>query len=369
MSDPYVIYMENGDKHIRKDRYVHMVYKNAGNILKTLKFKHKTVNDYNQHLCGGWSFYPHKDFEEVDRVVEGLKPVGISMTYDLSQAEAKRKELSGKGLLVTIYKREASDEKSKDLYFITASPRGNLGKFFRNLDILGNDYRRNNLEYCANIIEHYKHVNFIKFHNMQYDDHHTCITGLVLGYPIENSIALITRDDDDDEYFDFEEFNKDVIEEDHLDDDECDCDECCERRYNEDNEEEECTCMDCHIYRHNLHISETDDHENCETCDFYKKYFNDLKWSDEHLQEIDDKTSLRVVPYDEELGLFRDLNNFIVFQIEPGKIGVIGKLDNEQNKIISLTEEDAVKAKDIGLITDDDMREEMYRHTDIWELD
>ena len=162
MSDPYVVYTEEGDKQIRKGKYVYMSYKNALNISNTLKFKHNSVNNYNQHLCGGWFLYENKEFEEVDRVVVGLKPVGISATRDPSRAEAKRKELCNKGLLATIYKQDDD----RELYFVTASPHGTLGKFFKNLNVLIDDYRKHNLAYCANLIEEYKNVNFIKFHRI-----------------------------------------------------------------------------------------------------------------------------------------------------------------------------------------------------------
>ena len=360
MIDPYVVYTDDGDKQIKKDKYVYMVYKYAANILKDLKFKHKTVNDYNQHLCGGWSFYKHTEFEEVDRVAKGLKPAGISTTRDLSLAEAKRKELSNKGFLATIYKR-------RDLYFVTASPRGTLGKFFRNLNVLIEDYRRNGLVYCADMMEYYRNVNFIKFHNLEYDDHHTCITGLVLGYPIENTMALIIRDDNDGEDFDFEEYNKEAIEEDHMNDDDCDCEECCERRYNSDNKEKTCICEDCHIYRYNSHVVECEKQEDCEDCKFYKKYFEELQSSDEE----DNTGELNVIPYDEEAGLFRDFNNFIVFQLEPGKIGVIGKYIEDKDSVIPLSAEDLIQARKIGLITHEDLDETVDKGswTDIWELD
>lgn len=126
---------------------------------------------------------------------------------------------------------------------------------------LADDYRRNGLIYCSNMIEHYKNVNFIKFHHLQYDDHHTCITGLVLDYPIENSIALIIRDDNNGEYFDFEEYNKNAIEEDHMNDEDCDCNECDDRRYKIHNKEQECKC---NLYRYD----DDGEHVDCDICNY-----------------------------------------------------------------------------------------------------
>jgi hypothetical protein len=187
--DPFVVYNKRGHKQIRKGTFIYMTYEN---IPKNLIFKHHAVNDYNQHLCGGWSLYKHPPFEEVDRVVIGSKPVGISHTRSVEEAEAKQIEITNKGKLCTFMKNNHND-----LYFVTASPYGTLEEFFPNLDILIQDYDRCKLSYCANIIRKYKKVNFEAFHHGKFDreNHHTCITGLILGYPIENTISLIVRDE------------------------------------------------------------------------------------------------------------------------------------------------------------------------------
>lgn len=91
-----------------------MTYKN---LPQWVKFKHPTVNDYNQHLCGRWYVYKHPEFEEVDRVVAGLKPVGISDCRDLDRIQEKQQEISNKGFMATIFKSTWND-----LYFLIASP-------------------------------------------------------------------------------------------------------------------------------------------------------------------------------------------------------------------------------------------------------
>ena len=186
--DPYVFYNKRGDKQIRNGKYVYVTYKN---VPRYLLFKHKAVNNFNQHLCGGWSVYKHFPFEEVDRVTLGLKPVGISHSNSLLEAETKQKEIIDKGFMATIMKSTWND-----LYFVTASPYGTLQEFFHNLDSLIEDYERIGLGYAANIIERYKNVKFEAFHGGKYDieDHPECIVGLILGYPIENTVAIIRGD-------------------------------------------------------------------------------------------------------------------------------------------------------------------------------
>jgi len=43
-----------------------------------------------------------------------------------------------------------------------------------------------------NIIK-YKNVIFLEFHDDKYDHHPTEITGLILGYPIENTLSLMKQ--------------------------------------------------------------------------------------------------------------------------------------------------------------------------------
>jgi hypothetical protein len=60
---------------------------------------------------------------------------------------------------------------------------------------------------------------------------------------------------------------------------------------------------------------------------------------------------LSVVPYDETRGLFREPNhNFIVYQVSPGVIAVIGRLSEAENKIVALTPQEQTTAQNIGLV-------------------
>jgi hypothetical protein len=186
-NDPFVFITKSGTKQIRnKNGYVLMRYKN---IPKSIKFKHIAVNDYNQHLCNGWVVYDHTEFEEIDRVEQGLKPVGISHTYNLELAKAKIENLISKGFLATYV---VQIFQNKEMYNVTASVTGTLGDYF-DMDTLAADYKKCRL-INDNIIR-YKTVNFSEFHNGNYDcgKHPIEITGLILGYPIENTIALIKR--------------------------------------------------------------------------------------------------------------------------------------------------------------------------------
>ena len=182
--DPFVFITKKGHKQIKnKNGFVLMVYKN---IPKSIKFKHIAVNDYNQHLCGGWFVYDHTDFEAIDRVEAGLKGVGISHTKNLQAMIIKMINLIKKGFLVSYTKHS----RIKNMYNITASVEGKLKDYF-DMDTLAQDYENNQLS--GNNIIKYKNANFAEFHYDKYDHHPIEITGLILGYPIENTIALIKQ--------------------------------------------------------------------------------------------------------------------------------------------------------------------------------
>lgn len=65
------------------------------------------------------------------------------------------------------------------------------------------------------------------------------------------------------------------------------------------------------------------------------------------------KERLSVIGFDKSLDLYREItNDFIVKQKAPGLIEVLGKLDKDSN-IISLTSEDSLIARNMGLYVPD----------------
>ena len=51
------------------------------------KFFSPKINDYNLHLCGGWSFIGIYTKEAITRVINGLKPVGFFITTEIKKWE------------------------------------------------------------------------------------------------------------------------------------------------------------------------------------------------------------------------------------------------------------------------------------------
>ena len=186
--DLMVNYTTTGDKQLlTKNGEVWMTYPNAPT---NIKFCHKSINDHNQVLCDA-SGDRDNEFEEIDRVVIGLKPVGISYTSDFAELSKRVDEYRRKGFLVSYINNKFSPER----YNVTVSPKGKLGDYF-DMDTLAKDYIRNGLAIQADTIKLYKRKEFSAFHDGKFDVayHQMEIVGLILGYPIENTIALIKRD-------------------------------------------------------------------------------------------------------------------------------------------------------------------------------
>ena len=159
-------------------------YRNGGKIKKKLTYNHPAINDENQDLCNGWFTHPSIEFEEVDRVLLGLKPMGISHSSNLDDVKNKAKECEEKGFLT-------SYTSWKGTYALHVSPRGKLRDFF-DMDAIAKEYQQFGLTCAVTDILKNKETDFEAFHNDKYGKHGmVAITGLILGYPIENTISLM----------------------------------------------------------------------------------------------------------------------------------------------------------------------------------
>jgi hypothetical protein len=187
--DPYVKITKSGTKQIVNDNG--FVLGRYSKIPKNLKFKHKAVNDRNQHLCGGWFVGPQVKYEEILRVEQGLKPLALCHPDSKEEAIKLKKEYTDKGFLATIYPNKAF----KGKYDIIVSVNTTFGEFF-DMDTLAEDYKKNKLFEEAENIKSRKDDHFSILHdelNMRIlcDWQMPEISGLMFGYPIENTISRI----------------------------------------------------------------------------------------------------------------------------------------------------------------------------------
>lgn len=153
-------------------------------VPKNIKFKSKMVNDENQHFCGGWSV-PGKDLSDkalLNRVIQDKKPFGF-LTYDDSSEfdyymdkikKAKLDYFTGKN--------------KHGFNFIEFAHKGTLESLF-DLKTLKQDYMDNNIAINTNEYASKKLSDFFSM-NWDIETNPMWVTGLILGYPIENTISL-----------------------------------------------------------------------------------------------------------------------------------------------------------------------------------
>ena len=172
------------------------LYIQNGNLMRKYKyprieqvFTSPLVNDYNLHLCGGWSWSGVSNDECITRVLEYAKPMGYLHTdKDYPSMVEDR--------ACVIKATSANDE-------IGYSITGTFGEVF-DLDALATDYihffealgnsELNNQIY--NSIQTLKDLPISRFlggydYANPQDMYQLILTGLILGYPIETTFSII----------------------------------------------------------------------------------------------------------------------------------------------------------------------------------
>lgn len=161
---------------------------------KKLHFRSPMVNDKNQDLCGGW--FIHGDIKEGEtvndvlmrRVIAGKKPMAILHFFpeERELAELNETELMDEGLAADLVKKSNG-------WNVVVAQHGILRDLF-DLDALARDYVENGIytaEEMAEEIELYGSHDLIDFsEGWDVEDVPPWVTGLILGYPIENTISI-----------------------------------------------------------------------------------------------------------------------------------------------------------------------------------
>lgn len=149
------------------------------------------VNDANQDLCGGWSMsdsgFADDQDRILDRVARGLKPAGV-LYYD-SEEEANIVSQVAKekaGLLAKVVKTEIE-------FSVFVATKGTLEELF-DLDALSDDYVDSGAvseDVMQSEMEEFADRQLISFsEGWDVEDVPPWVTGLILGYPVENTISL-----------------------------------------------------------------------------------------------------------------------------------------------------------------------------------
>lgn len=165
---------------------------------RRIRFKSRMVNDKNQHLCGGWFFagLENTDLWIERQLISGRKPLGamvfcgqeVENAADIACAE----RLRAAGLVVRVGPGfHAGHRIVEACHDIRVGEIGDLG------DLIG-DYIESGAipeedidSLCAEF-NRYSSRKLKSFLGKKWDTEHNppWVTGLILGYPIENTISL-----------------------------------------------------------------------------------------------------------------------------------------------------------------------------------
>lgn len=147
-----------------------------------LQFKSKMVNDMNQHYCGGWgvnNIIDQSDKACFMRVMNGLKPLAILNQYD--------------GLIELIDHTKFDHKivkRSNGYSYLAVAPKEPIEELF-DMPTLMQDYFDNGMFFTFE--EFAKHPIKDFFEGWDVEDLGVPKTGLILGYPIENSISILSH--------------------------------------------------------------------------------------------------------------------------------------------------------------------------------
>jgi hypothetical protein len=162
-----------------------------GHQPKLIRFRSPMVNDFNQHLCGGWSMFdiPDKSKATFDQLVTGRKPLCDIVYWYEAQTLVMRSEFEKRGFPTYFDSRHLHGDRF--VYRVTACHRGTLEKLF-DLDALLLDYESSvsGVDFAGEMWAYrsWELQDFLV--NWDTPAVPLWVTGLILGYPVENTISI-----------------------------------------------------------------------------------------------------------------------------------------------------------------------------------
>jgi len=155
---------------------------------KKILFKSKMLNDMNQNLCGGWFL---KDMANTNvwierQLIRGRKPLGEMHFLDAGEAREAAKRLKAAGLIVKVSNWGDGGRSVEACQDATVGDIGNLAS-------LVDDY---NEAGCVDARLMLREIGSIggkplkSFFGKWDDGQPLWLTGLLLGYPVENTISI-----------------------------------------------------------------------------------------------------------------------------------------------------------------------------------
>lgn len=174
-------------KTIYNNGYVMRIYRHQP---KTIRFQSPMVNDINQHLCGGWSMSDIKDEKEatLQQLMAGRKPFACISFWPIQEeaALAAQQRLDAAGLVTVLRKRAFQGYQTDHVWDLLAC-RDIRVQDIGDLRALSEDY--------ADLIEVDVWLYADRALSTFFDGWDSpplplWLAGLILGYPVENTISI-----------------------------------------------------------------------------------------------------------------------------------------------------------------------------------
>lgn len=179
-------------KTVYNDGHVMRIYRRQP---KVIRFQSPMINDFNQHLCGGWSMTDKKDEKEatIQQLLLGKKPFAcISFYPDVhSNALETQRRVMSAGLITDLRKRQHTScyfDHIWDLcvcHDIRVKDIGDLPDLEADYDSwFDPDFLEDGISEFADR----KLSSF--FDGWDIPDIPLWLSGLILGYPVENTMSI-----------------------------------------------------------------------------------------------------------------------------------------------------------------------------------
>ena len=164
-------------------RDIHRIYRHCP---KYISFKSPMVSDENQELCAGGG--AEKTRITTDRLINRKKPFGSLHYWEQQEAEMSAAHLQSFGLKTRIERcKTVTPGETYILYTVLVAQDMNVADI-GDIKLLEADYQSagiaiNTSRYTKKPLSYY-------FRGWDVEDIPMWLTGLILGYPIENTIAI-----------------------------------------------------------------------------------------------------------------------------------------------------------------------------------
>jgi len=172
----------NTKKVIGDNGYVLNIYRR---VPKNINFKNSMINDMNQNLCGGWFIFSFGDTNKLSlkRVLNRQKPMFVTSFLDKKKLDTLLKKHK-----IDRNRFDLSIEKKGKRIDLKIAIKGKLKDLF-DLKTLKKDYADNGIDIDISKAGNKEIKDYFKdwdaHGNVEYWE-----TGLILGYPVENTISI-----------------------------------------------------------------------------------------------------------------------------------------------------------------------------------